>query len=431
MMFNQPSILTKDVPSDWNLRKIKYVFNERKETNDPVKTDLLISLTHDRGVIPHSEKGDIGNKEKDDLTKYKLVYPGDIVVNSMNVIIGSSGLSHFYGLVSPVYYMLVLKDQTFDNKYFHYLFRSLDFQKSLIGVGNGILEHRMRVPMDKLGNQFIPVPDTQEQKLISRYLDKRTEQIDYLIKKIQKKIELLKEQRTALINQCFTKGLDPNVEMKDSGIQWIGEIPGAWKVKKLKYAALVNPLKDDLHKISDEPVVFLPMDKVSESGKIDCSIRKPVSSLWSSFTFFRKNDVIVAKITPCFENGKTALLNELATSVGFGSTEFHVLRPREQIDSKFLYYVIKSEIFRKIGTAFMSGAAGQKRVPTDFISDFPLVLPSKEEQTHIAQYLDKEISRIDSLIEKETKRIALLKEYRQSLISNVVTGKVKVTDETA
>ena len=216
-------------------QKIKYVFDERREINDPIQTDVLVSLTHDRGVILHSEKGDIGNKEKDDIKKYKIVHPGDIVVNSMNVIIGSSGLSDYFGLVSPVYYMLVKKDPNFDNRFFHHLFRSTVFQKSLIGVGNGILEHRMRIPVDKLGGHSIPLPSANEQHLISQYLDKKTEQIDQLVEKTQKKIDLLKEQRTSLINHYVTKGLDPNVEMKDSGVEWIGEIPSHWELIRLKY----------------------------------------------------------------------------------------------------------------------------------------------------------------------------------------------------
>lgn len=131
---------------------------------------------------------------------------------------------------------------------------------------------------------------------------------------------------------------------KDSGVEWIGEIPEEWEVKKLKYGVTVNPSKEDVDKDSIELVVFLPMEKVGEDGKIDCSIMKPISELYNGFTFFLKNDVIVAKITPCFENGKGAILNELATDYGFGSTEFHVLRAKENINALFLYYVTKSEI---------------------------------------------------------------------------------------
>ena len=228
------------IPFHWDLKKIKFVFWDRKENNDPIKSENLISLTIEKGVIPHSEKTGGGNKPKEDLTKYKLVYPGDIVINSMNVIAGAVGISKYFGVVSPVYYMLIPKDLDHSNEYFHHLFRTETFQKSLYGLGNGILIKeneetgklntiRMRIPIDKLGDQFIPVPPSDEQELISRYLDKRSEQIDHLVEKIRKKIKLLKEQRTTLINQCVTKGLDPIVEMKDSGIEWIGKIPKHWK----------------------------------------------------------------------------------------------------------------------------------------------------------------------------------------------------------
>ena len=208
---------------------------------------------------------------------------------------------------------------------------------------------------------------------------------------------------------------------KDSGVEWIGEIPDRWEVKKLKYGVSVNPSKGGIDKDSDEMAVFLPMEKVSEDGEIDCSIKKPISDLYNGFTFFRKNDVIVAKITPCFENGKGALLNELETDIGFGSTEFHVLRAKPEICKQFLYYITKSETFMKVGEAFMSGAAGQKRVPTDFISNFPLASPNIEEQTAIANYLDRKTAEIDALIAQKQRLIELYQEEKTAIINQAVT----------
>jgi len=208
---------------------------------------------------------------------------------------------------------------------------------------------------------------------------------------------------------------------KDSGVEWIGEIPAEWEVQKLKYGVTVNPVKEDIDKDSDELVVFLPMEKVGEDGKIDCTVKKPIADLYNGFTFFRKNDVIVAKITPCFENGKGAILNKLATDLGFGSTEFHVLRAKENINNLFLYYITKSEIFMKVGEAFMSGAAGQKRVPTDFISDFPLVTPHPEYQTTIANYLDRKTVQIDKLIAQKERLIELYEEEKTTIINQAVT----------
>ena len=208
---------------------------------------------------------------------------------------------------------------------------------------------------------------------------------------------------------------------KDSGVEWFEEIPAEWEVKKLKYEVMVNPLKDNLDKTSDELVTFLPMDSISENGEVDCSIKKPVSSICNGFTFFRENDVIVAKITPCFENGKCALLSDLDTSIGFGSTEFHVLRSRERIVSKFLYYITKLEIFMQAGEAFMYGAAGQKRVPSVFISDFPLVLPNTDEQTTIANFLDRKTAEIDALIAQKERLLELCEEEKTAIINHAVT----------
>jgi len=208
---------------------------------------------------------------------------------------------------------------------------------------------------------------------------------------------------------------------KDSGVEWIGEIPEGWKIRKMKYGVFVNPAKDNVDRDSTDLVTFLPMEKVGEDGTIDCSMKRSIADLYSGFTFFRKHDVIVAKITPCFENGKGAILNNLETEIGFGSTEFHVLRAKQDIDSLFLYYITKSVTFMKVGEAFMSGAAGQKRVPSDFITDFPLIAPSKPEQTAIANYLDRKTAEIDKLIAQKERLIELYEEERTAIINQAVT----------
>jgi len=208
----------------------------------------------------------------------------------------------------------------------------------------------------------------------------------------------------------------------DSGIEWIGEIPEGWKVKKLKYVTEINPTKDHtLIPNLEKLVTFLPMEKVGENGEIDCEIKKPIFDLWTGFTFFKKNDVIVAKITPCFENGKGALLNNLETEIGFGSTEFHVLRAKKKLDPRFLYYITKSAVFMKVGEAFMTGSAGQKRVPTDFISEFLLAFPNILEQTAIATFLDRKTAELDQLIANKEKLIALYEEEKVAIISQAVT----------
>jgi len=216
--------------------------------------------------------------------------------------------------------------------------------------------------------------------------------------------------------------MKPYPQYKDSGIDWLGEVPEEWKVKKMKYISTVNPTKEsDFDKTSDEMVTFLPMENVSESGQVCCDNKKSISSLSTGFTYFKKHDVIIAKITPCFENGKGALLNKLDTEIGFGSTEFHVLRAVEISSPAFLFYITRTYQFRTLGEAFMTGAAGQKRVPTDFIEEFFIALPSLSEQTTIAAFLDRKTAEIDIIIAKKERLIELYEEEKAAVINHAVT----------
>lgn len=277
-------------------------------------------------------------------------------------------------------------------------------------------------------SKIAPFPTLDEQTAIAEYLDEKTAQIDKLIDEKRRLIELLKEERLGVINQAVTRGINRNAKLKPSGIAWLGDIPEHWEVKKLKFVAKVNPTQFsyDYDKSSLDEVVFLPMEKVSEGGEIDQEFRKQIAEVNSGFTYFERNDVIVAKITPCFENGKGALLNKLETDFGFGSTEFHTLRATELIDKYFLFYITKSERFMTVGEAFMSGSAGQKRVPTDFVKNFFIGLPPIEEQKQIVEFIETAAARIDATIAQIEKEIGFLREYRTALISEVVTGKIKV-----
>ena len=211
---------------------------------------------------------------------------------------------------------------------------------------------------------------------------------------------------------------------KPSLVEWIGQVPNEWKEIRTKFVAKLNPTKglSGFDKSSSEEVVFLPMEKVKESGEFETDTRKPVSELWNGFTYFAENDIIVAKITPCFENGKGALLENLGSPIGFGSTEFHVLRSYANMsDRKFLYNITRSHPFKAIGEAFMTGAAGQKRVPQSFIEDYLIPLPPLPEQKAIASFLNEKTKQIDMLIEKKQRMIELLKEERQAVINEAVT----------
>ena len=233
-----------EIPENWKVERLKWILNERKEKNEPQKTDFILSLGVSYGVIPYSEKEGGGNKAKETLTEYKLAYPNDIVMNSMNIISGSVGISRYFGCVSPVYYVFYPYNEKCNSTYYYYLFQTTTFQRSLIGLGNGILIKessngnfntvRMRIPMEKLGIQLLPLPTASEQQKISAFLDRKCTEIDSVISKTKATIEEYKKLKQSVITQAVTKGIVPNRPMKDSGIEWIGEIPQEWEVKRGK-----------------------------------------------------------------------------------------------------------------------------------------------------------------------------------------------------
>lgn len=234
-----------EYPATWSLKKIKYCLQERIEKNNPVRTTDILSLTARQGVIPYDQKEGGGNKPKEDVSAYRLAYPGDIVMNSMNILSGSVGLSQYFGCVSPVYYMLRPWDSKEDVRYYNYIFQTTMFQRSLYGLGNGILIKesgngklntiRMRIPMDKFGGLFIPVASADEQRRIADFLDVKCTEIDALIADVQEQIDVLEQYKRSVITETVTRGLNPDAEMKDSGIQWIGMMPSNWDCIRGKY----------------------------------------------------------------------------------------------------------------------------------------------------------------------------------------------------
>ena len=203
---------------------------------------------------------------------------------------------------------------------------------------------------------------------------------------------------------------------KDSCVDWLGEILESWHTARLRFLLETSPSKTEIRNRNPETEVsFVPMESVGEGGGLDLSETKPLEDFISGYTYFRDQDVLVAKITPCFENGKGALARDLENGVGFGTTELHVLRPGDNLDARFLFYTTMSHPFRKMGESTMYGAGGQKRVSDDFIQNL---------RWPIAAYLDRETKRIDALVDKIRDGIDRLKEYRTA-----VTGRIDVREQ--
>lgn len=209
---------------------------------------------------------------------------------------------------------------------------------------------------------------------------------------------------------------------RDSGIEWLGEIPAHWELRRLRYSCDLNPSKSELNGLPMETEVsFLPMESIGEDGSLALGRTKPLEDVYQGYTYMRDGDVVVAKITPCFENGKSAVCRDFQNGIAFGTTELHVLRPRPNSNAKYLFYLIHSQPFRTLGQAMMLGSAGQKRVPEDYVQNFTIGFPPLSEQSRIAIFLDEKTADIEDAIAKKQRLIALLQEQKAILINNAVT----------
>jgi type I restriction enzyme S subunit len=198
-------------------------------------------------------------------------------------------------------------------------------------------------------------------------------------------------------------------------------IPQQWTQRRLRFDARLNPVKSELNLEDDAEVSFVPMDAVGELGGLRLDEERTVDEVYNGYTYFRDGDVVVAKITPCFENGKGAISEGLTNGVGFGTTELHVARPGNGLDDRFLFYITLANDFRSFGEAEMLGAGGQKRVPERFLKDWQPPLPPLETQKRIAAFLDEKTTRIDGLIAKKQALLVRLAEKRQAIITQAVT----------
>ncbi len=211
-------------------------------------------------------------------------------------------------------------------------------------------------------------------------------------------------------------------EYRDSGVEWLGTVPAHWTISRVKFFAVLNPSKSELRNWStDTEVTFLPMESIGEQGELDTSKVRALKGVLNGYTYIGEGDVCVAKITPCFENGKGAVALGLSNKVAFATTEVIPLRCYSGGDSKYLYYLLTSAPFKNVAEGSMYGAGGQKRVSDSMVANYHFAMPIYVERITIANFLDHETAKIDTLIEKQQQLIKLLKEKRKAVISHAVT----------
>lgn len=414
-------------PADWNLKKIKYCLQERVEKNNPVRTTDILSLTAKQGVIPYDQKEGGGNKPKEDVSAYRLAYPGDIVMNSMNILSGSVGLSQYFGCVSPVYYMLRPWSTIEDVRYYNYIFQTTMFQRSLYGLGNGILIKesgngklntiRMRISMDKFSSLFIPVAPINEQQRIADFLDTKCAEIDALAADIQAQIDTLEQYKRSVITEAVTKGLNPDVEMRDSGVAWIGEVPAHWSVDKLKFHLARceprNPGSKIVLSLYRELGV-IPKDSRDDNHNV-------TSEDTSNYKYVRPGDFVINKMKAW--QGSVAV----SDYEGIVSPAYFVYNFTDNVYFKrYFHYLLRScykdEFMRLSGGI----RVGQWDLQSTALDNTMVLIPPVTEQQCIAGFLDVKCAEIDGIIADKRTQLETLDEYKKSLIFECVTGKKEV-----
>lgn len=433
-----------EVPALWNVERLQWHCEEINVKNDPVQTENILSLTNDRGVIPYAEKGNQGNKAKENYSEYKVAFENTIIANSMNILIGSVGLSKYYGCVSPVYYIFKAKDNA-DIHFLDYLFQMRQFQRELRKYANGILEIRLRVSADDILKRKIAFPPLLEQRAIAAYLDQECGKIDGLRAKIEQQIEKLGEYKKSLITEAVTgkkkverKGgggqwkVSSYSKLRDSGVAWIGEVPEGWKIERFGYhfsfSKGLNITKADL---TDTGVPVISYGQIHSKTNDGVHLRdgmlrfvpREIANANQSARLCL-GDIVFADTSEDVEGAGNCVLIDREFEVFAGYHDI-VAKAKCPENSKYFAYLFQSSAWRSQVRANVNGIKVFSITQRVF-KDVDLLLPPLSEQREIAAYLDEKCGAIDAMVEKCRGELEKLAEYKKSLIFECVTGKKEV-----
>lgn len=415
-----------EIPSHWEMQRSKFLF--KKIERKVKEIDQIVTCFRDGQVTLRTNRRTDGFTNALKEHGYQGIRKGDLVIHAMDAFAGAIGVSDSDGKATPVYSVCLPYNKQKVNVYFYaYYLRNLALSGFITSLAKGIRERSTDFRYADFAELLLPLPSYSEQQKIAQFLDEKTAKIDQAVDLAEKQIALLKEHKQILIQHAVTRGLkNPDVPLKDSGVEWIGQVPEHWEVKKLKYLAKLSPSKSEITCNHEESCSFIPMEKLKLNTLVLDEI-KQIKNVYSAYTYFRDEDLLIAKVTPCFENKNFAIAKNLVNSIGFGSSEIYVLRAYNNLFNKFLFYRLQEQTFMEIAISKMSGTGGLKRVPSEFINNFQLALPPLCEQQQIAKYLDTQTAKINQAIALKTAHIEKLKEYKSVLINDVVTGKVRVS----
>ena len=406
-----------EIPSSWDLTRLGTRFEERK-TKVSDKDFPPLSVTK-KGTIPQLDSAAKSN----DGDNRKLVKKGDFVINSRSDRKGSSGIAYEDGSVSLIY--IVLEPKGIHPIYCNYLLKSYNFIEEFYRMGHGIVADLWTTRYDEMKSIMVGIPSFEEQTVIAAFLDRKTVLIDQAIGIKQKQIELLKERRQILIHKAVTRGLDPNVKMKDSGVEWIGEIPEGWEVKRLKDVCNIN--LNSLPENTNKNFEFKYVDIGSvtlETGINNTEVYTFKNAPSRARRIAKVGDTVISTVRTYLK--AIDFIDQIKSSYIY-STGFAILQPKEFIYPEFLGYFVRSNAFTEQVTVNSKGMSYPAINSTD-IGRLTVVHCKTIEQKQIVDYIESNNAKIATTISLKEQEIEKLKEYKSTLINYAVTGKIKVFD---
>jgi type I restriction enzyme S subunit len=389
------------IPQNWSFLRLKYITEIKKRIAGELGYDVL-SVTQKGIVIKDIVSGE--GQLSMDYSKYQIVYSGEFAMNHMDLLTGYVDISKYNGVTSPDYRVFAISNErNFYSRYYLYLLQDGYKQRRFFHLGQGSAHFgRWRLPTEAFNEICYPSPSFAEQTQIATFLDHETAKIDTLIDKQQQLIELLIEKRQAVISHAVTKGLDPDVPMKDSGVEWLGEVPEHWVIYRLKILAKIKNGQDY---------------KLVESERGYPVIGSGGQFSYSTNFLYNKESVLLGR--------KGTIDKPLYIKEPFWTVDtMYYTEVYESNHVKYIYYLALTIQFSRYSTNTALPSMTQENLGNYYFS----VPKLKIEQTQIAAFLDHETAKIDTLIELQQQQIELLKERRTALISAAVTGKIDVRD---
>ncbi|MBN8185059.1 restriction endonuclease subunit S [Roseibium aggregatum] len=416
------------VPTTWDVVRLGTCFDERREkVSDQDFAPLSVTMC---GVVPQLETA----AKTDDGGNRKLVRAGDFAINSRSDRKGSSGLSVHDGSVSLINTVLIPQARI-DSDFCNWLLRSRDFQEEFYRWGQGIVADLWTTKFSQMKNINIPLPSIDEQKAIATFLDRETGKIDALVEEQKRLIELLKEKRQAVISHAVTKGLNPDAPMKDSGIEWLGEVPVHWEVQKLKY--FITKFEQGWSpQCEAEPVSSSKQWGVLKVGCVNGGVFKPQENKTLPAELdplpelgVRAGDLLISRANTLDLVGSAAVSEDNYPNLLICDKLYRARLHEDAASSYFLSFYLSSRVSRGQIELKASGAShSMQNISQSAILDHVIALPQIEEQNEVVGHLEGEIARLDALVQHSNQAIELLSERRAALISAAVTGKIDVRD---